>query len=60
MNPGFAFRIIDILLGGMGGNNYKIREFTEIDKGIIYRISEFLVGNMKLALGGCFTGHTFY
>ncbi|MDV3427526.1 MAG: flagellar motor switch protein FliM [Bacillota bacterium] len=49
MNPGFAFKIIDILLGGMGGNNYKIREFTEIDKGIIFKINESLVSNMKLA-----------
>lgn len=49
MNPGFAFRIIDILLGGMGGANYKIREFTEIDKGILMRMNESLVSNMKLA-----------
>lgn len=49
MNPMFAFKIIDILLGGMGGSNYKVREFTEIDKGIIYKINESLVSNMKLA-----------
>jgi flagellar motor switch protein FliM len=49
MNPGFAFRVIDILLGGLGESNYKIREFTEIDKGIILKINESLVANMKLA-----------
>jgi flagellar motor switch protein FliM len=49
MNPTFAFRIIDILLGGLGGSNYKIREFTEIDKGIIFKINESLISNMRLA-----------
>lgn len=49
INPTFAFRIIDILLGGFGGSNYKLREFTEIDKNIMLRINESLISNMKLA-----------
>lgn len=49
INPGFAFRIIDILLGGAGASDYKLREFTEIDKGIIYKINQSLINNMKLA-----------
>ncbi|SKA72731.1 flagellar motor switch protein FliM [Clostridium sp. USBA 49] len=48
-NPQFVFQIIDILLGGTGTGNYKMREFTDIDKNIIKLINKGLIENMKLA-----------
>ena len=48
-NPQFVFQIIDILLGGPGSGDYKMREFTDIDKNIIMQINKGLILNLKLA-----------
>jgi flagellar motor switch protein FliM len=48
-NPQFVFQIIDILLGGPGSGNYKMRDFTDIDKNIIMQINKGLISNLKLA-----------
>lgn len=48
-NPQFVFQIIDILLGGPGSGEYKMREFTDIDKNIIMQINKGLILNLKLA-----------
>lgn len=48
-NPQFVFQIIDILLGGSGSGDYKIREFTDIDKNIILQVNKGLIQNLKLA-----------
>ena len=48
-NPQFVFQIIDILLGGPGTGNYKMRDFTDIDKNIIMQINKGLILNLKLA-----------
>lgn len=48
-NPQFVFQIIDILLGGKAEENYKTREFTDIDKNIITQINKGLIDNLKLA-----------
>ncbi len=48
-NPQFVFQIIDILLGGKAEENYKTREFTDIDKNIITQINKGLIENLKLA-----------
>lgn len=48
-NPDFVFRIIDVLLGGSGDRKNKAREFTDIDKNIIWKINRGLIDNMKPA-----------
>jgi flagellar motor switch protein FliM len=48
-NPGFVYKIIDILLGGSGKGKSKVREFTDIDKNIIMKINQGLIDNLKLA-----------
>jgi flagellar motor switch protein FliM len=48
-NPQFVFQVIDILLGGSGGGNYKVREFTDIDKNIITQINKGMITNLKMA-----------
>lgn len=48
-NPDFVFRIIDVLLGGSGDRKNKAREFTDIDKNIIWKINKGLIDNMKPA-----------
>ena len=48
-NPQFVFQIIDILLGGPGRGDYKMREFTDIDKNIIMQINKGLIINLKFA-----------
>ncbi len=48
-NPQFVFQVIDILLGGSGSGNYKMREFTDIDKNIIMQINKGLISNLKMA-----------
>ena len=49
INPQFVFEVIDLLLGGSGVGNYKIREFTDIDKNIIKVVNSGLISNLKLA-----------
>ncbi|WP_035289812.1 flagellar motor switch protein FliM [Clostridium sp. KNHs214] len=48
-NPEFVFKVLDILLGGSGEKEFKMREFTDIDKNIIRNVNEGLIGNLKLA-----------
>ncbi|EES91522.1 flagellar motor switch protein FliM [Clostridium botulinum] len=48
-NPQFAYKVIDVLLGGPGVGQYKTREFTDIDKNIIKQINKGLIANLKLA-----------
>ncbi|MBC8062830.1 MAG: flagellar motor switch protein FliM [Clostridiaceae bacterium] len=48
-NPQFVFQVIDILLGGPGSGEYKMRDFTDIDKNIIMQINKGLILNLKLA-----------
>lgn len=48
-NPEFVFKIIDILLGGKGNRKIKTRDFTDIDKNIIWKVNKGLIDNMKLA-----------
>ncbi|MSR91848.1 flagellar motor switch protein FliM [Inconstantimicrobium porci] len=49
MNPTFSFKIIDILLGGSGDKVHVNKEFTDIDKNIIYKIGSGIIANLKLA-----------
>lgn len=49
MNPTFSFNVIDILLGGNGERTHVNKEFTDIDKNIIFQIASGLVSNLKLA-----------
>lgn len=46
-NPSFVFQIIDILFGGSGEKKYTGKEFTEIDKNIIKKLSKELIENLK-------------
>ena len=48
-NPQFVFEIVDILLGGRGNSKVVSREFTDIDKNIIWQINKGLISNLKLA-----------
>ncbi len=48
-NPQFVFQTTDILLGGTGQGQYKLREFTDIDKNIIRQVNSGLISNLKLA-----------
>ncbi|QGU95050.1 flagellar motor switch protein FliM [Clostridium bovifaecis] len=48
-NPQFVYQIIDVLLGGPGVGQYKMREFTDIDKNIIRQVNKGLISNLKLA-----------
>lgn len=48
-NPQFVYQIIDVLLGGPGVGQYKLREFTDIDKNIIKQVNKGLISNLKLA-----------
>ncbi|MFD3157530.1 flagellar motor switch protein FliM [Haloimpatiens sp. FM7330] len=48
-NPEFVLRVIDILLGGNGTREVKVREFTDIDKNIIKKVNQDLISNLKLA-----------
>ncbi|WP_373898279.1 flagellar motor switch protein FliM [Haloimpatiens sp. FM7315] len=48
-NPEFVFRVLDILLGGTGMKEFKMREFTDIDKNIIKKVTEGLISHLKLA-----------
>lgn len=48
-NPEFVFQILDVLLGGSGIGQYKVREFTDIDKNIIKEVNTGLIGNLRLA-----------
>lgn len=49
MNPEFSFYIIDILLGGTGEKRHINKEFTDIDKNIIYQVGAGILSNLKLA-----------
>ncbi|GKX65455.1 flagellar motor switch protein FliM [Inconstantimicrobium mannanitabidum] len=49
MNPTFSFNVIDILLGGNGERTHVNKEFTDIDKNIIFNVASGLVSNLKLA-----------
>jgi flagellar motor switch protein FliM len=48
-NPQFVFQIIDILLGGAGNGKFRLKEFTEIEKNIIFQINKGLINNLKFA-----------
>ena len=48
-NTEFVFQIIDMLLGGSGTRKNEIREFTDIDKKIMWRVNQGLIENLKLA-----------
>ncbi|WP_102400966.1 flagellar motor switch protein FliM [Haloimpatiens massiliensis] len=48
-NPEFVFKVLDILLGGSGVKEFKMREFTDIDKNIIRNVNDGLISNLKLA-----------
>ena len=48
-SPQFIFQIVDVLLGGNGKGQYKMREFTDIDRKIIRHINETLISNLKMA-----------
>lgn len=48
-NPSFVFQVNDILLGGPGDRQSKLREFTDIDKNIIRQINAGLISNLRLA-----------
>lgn len=48
-NPQFVFQVIDFLLGGTGSSKFRVKEFTEIDKNIIYEINKGLIESLKLA-----------
>ncbi|RXI76212.1 flagellar motor switch protein fliM [Clostridium tetani] len=49
-NPKFVFEVMDVLLGGNAeGREYKLREFTDIDKNIIKQVNEGLIEGIKLA-----------
>lgn len=48
-NPEFSFQIIDILLGGTGERKNNNKEFSDIDKNIMFQIVGELLSNLKLA-----------
>lgn len=48
-NPEFVFKVLDILLGGSGIKDFKMKEFTDIDKNIIRNVNKGLISNLKLA-----------
>lgn len=48
-NPEFMSKTLDILLGGNGIKDFKIREFTDIDKNIMRKVIKGLISNLKLA-----------
>ncbi|MGL5152064.1 MAG: flagellar motor switch protein FliM [Clostridium sp.] len=49
INPRFSFQIIDILLGGSGERQTVSKEFSDIDKNIMYQVSSGIISNLKLA-----------
>ncbi|MGL4739275.1 MAG: flagellar motor switch protein FliM [Sarcina sp.] len=48
-NPSFVFQVIDILFGGTGEKKYVAKEFTEINKGVMERISKEMIECLKTA-----------
>lgn len=48
-NPEFSFQIIDILLGGTGERKNNNKEFSDIDKNIMFQVVGELLSNLKLA-----------
>jgi len=52
MNPQFSLQILDILLGGSGIREEKIKEFSEIDKNILSNITTEMIKSMVLAWDG--------
>ena len=52
MNPELSFIVLDILLGGNGEKNDRIKEFSEIEKNILSNISSEMIKSMILAWDG--------
>lgn len=52
MNPEFSYQILDILLGGEGRRQSKLKDFSEIDKNILSSITSEMINSMKLAWEG--------
>ncbi|OPJ60869.1 flagellar motor switch protein FliM [Clostridium oryzae] len=48
-SPQFVYQVIDLLLGGDGERNFKLKEFSDIDKNIIRQVNEGIISNLKLA-----------
>ncbi|MGL4773755.1 MAG: flagellar motor switch protein FliM [Clostridium sp.] len=48
-NPNFSFQVIDILLGGTGEKPKVNKEFSDIDKNIMFQVSSGVISNLKLA-----------
>lgn len=52
MNPQFSYQVLDILLGGVGEKNEKVKEFSEIEKNILSNITSEMIKSMTLAWDG--------
>lgn len=48
-NLDFSYQVLDILLGGTGERKKTTKEITDIDKNIMYHISDGIISNLKLA-----------
>lgn len=48
-NSEFSFQIIDILFGGNGEKRYTAKEFTEINKRVMERVSKEILEQLKVA-----------
>ncbi|MBU5488448.1 flagellar motor switch protein FliM [Clostridium sp. MSJ-8] len=48
-NPDFSYQVIDILEGGTGERKFAEKEFSEIDKNIMYQVVQGLLSNLVLA-----------
>ena len=52
MNPQFSFQILDILLGGTGQRFDMQKDFSEIEKNILFNITTEMIKSMILAWDG--------
>ncbi|NLK23502.1 MAG: flagellar motor switch protein FliM [Clostridiales bacterium] len=48
-NLDFSYQVLDILLGGTGERKRTGKEITDIDKNIMYQITDGTISNLKLA-----------
>lgn len=48
-NLDFSYQVLDILLGGTGERKRTGKEITDIDKNIMYQITDGMISNLKLA-----------
>lgn len=49
INSQMSFMIIDLLLGGSGERKSEVKEFSDIDKNIMYQITSGMIMNLQLA-----------